>query len=88
MTQGLSKRIVSPDYGSESQRGITYEYQDLLLSNFLEALPLASAIPKRVLIQFGQKWHGVHLGATNIPDEEDDPRIDLEENLYVSSAHH
>ena len=58
--------------------------QDLILSNFLEALPLASAIPKRIFIQFGQKWFGVHLGATDIPDEETDPRLDLEPNLYYT----
>lgn len=37
-----------------------------------------------MFIQFGQKWHGVHLGATNIPDEENDPRIELEPNLYYT----
>lgn len=57
---------------------------DLILSNFLEALPLADTLPKRVFIQFGQKWYGVHLGATDIPDEEDDPRLELEPNLYYT----
>jgi hypothetical protein len=41
-------------------------------------------MPKRIFIQFGQKWHGVHLGATDIPDEESDPRLDLEPNLYYT----
>ena len=58
--------------------------QDLVLSNFLEALPLASALPKRIFIQFGGKWYGVHLGQTDIPDEETDPRLDLEPNLYYT----
>lgn len=57
---------------------------DLLLTNFLDSLVLASALPKRFFIQFGQKWYGVHLGATDIPDEETDPRIDLEPNLYYT----
>lgn len=54
------------------------------MKNFLEALPLASAIPKRIFIQFGGKWYGVHLGATDVPDEESDQRIDLEPNLYYT----
>jgi len=57
-----------------------------LLSNFLESMPLAQAIPKRIFLQYGGKWYGVHLGATNIPDEEDDPRLDLEPNLYYTQA--
>lgn len=57
---------------------------DLVLSNFIEALPLASALPKRIFIQFGGKWYGVHLGQTDIPDEETDPRLDLEPNLYYT----
>ena len=40
---------------------------DEVLQNFLEALPLANALPKRIFVQFGQKWFGVHLGATAIP---------------------
>ena len=62
---------------------LTYS-SDEVLTNFIEALPLASAVPKRIFIQFGQKWYGVHLGATDIPDEESDPRIDLEPNLYYT----
>ena len=57
---------------------------DELLTNFLQALPLANALPKRIFVQFGQKWYGVHLGATDIPDEETDPRLDLEPNLYYT----
>lgn len=41
-------------------------------------------MPKRVFIQYGQKWYGVHLGATAIPDEESDPRLTLEPNLYYT----
>lgn len=41
-------------------------------------------MPKRIFVQFGQKWHGVHLGATDIPDEESDKRLDLEPNLYYT----
>lgn len=57
---------------------------DLVLTNFLEALPLASALPKRIFIQFGGKWYGVHLGQTDNPDEETDSRLDLEPNLYYT----
>lgn len=49
---------------------------DLILTNFLEALPRASALPKRIFLQYGQKWYGVHQGATSIPDQEDDPRLE------------
>ncbi|KAK5172785.1 uncharacterized protein LTR77_002905 [Saxophila tyrrhenica] len=59
------------------------EKNNSLLSNLLEALPLANALPKRLFLQLGQKWHGVHLGATDIPDEESDKRID-EPNLYYT----
>lgn len=58
----------------------------MLLSNFLQALPLASALPKRVFIQFGQKQFGVHVGMTDIPDEESDPRLPNEPNLYYTQA--
>lgn len=47
-------------------------------------MPAAEALPNRIFIQFGQKWYGVHLGATNIPDEEDDPRLSAEPNLYYT----
>ena len=67
----------------EMTKNLTYS-SDELLTNFIEALPLASALPKRIFTQFGQKWYGVHLGATDIPDEEGDPRIDLEPNLYYT----
>lgn len=50
----------------------------------MEALPLASALPKRIFIQFGGKWYGVHLGQTDNPDEETDSRLTLEPNLYYT----
>jgi nucleoside-diphosphate-sugar epimerase len=55
-----------------------------MLSNFLEALPLANSLPKRIIIQFGMKYYGVHLGPTAVPQEEDDPRIDFEPNFYYA----
>lgn len=56
----------------------------LLLLNFLGALVFASALPKGFFIQFGGKWYGIHLGATDVPDEESDPRVELEPNLYYT----
>ncbi|TKA78924.1 hypothetical protein B0A55_03926 [Friedmanniomyces simplex] len=61
-----------------------------ILSNFLSALPLANALPKRVVIQWGGKWYGVHLGASQVPLTEDQlPLIDPEtgeqdKNLYYT----
>lgn len=46
---------------------------DIILKNFLNALPLATLNPKRIFIQYGQKWHGVHLGAPSVPDVEEQP---------------
>ena len=53
-----------------------------LLNNFLDALPLANAIPNRILLQLGAKYYGVHLGPTTVPQEENDPRVSLEPNFY------
>ncbi|RVD33465.1 SDR family oxidoreductase [Mesorhizobium sp. M4A.F.Ca.ET.020.02.1.1] len=55
-----------------------------LLSNFLEGLVLAGSLPKRVLVQFGMKYYGVHLGPVAYPQEESDPRVGeaLEPNFY------
>lgn len=47
---------------------------------------MAEALPKRIFIQFGQKWFGVHLGGTDNPDEETDDRLTLEPNLYYTQA--
>ena len=61
-----------------------FDHSDLILSNLLEGLALANVLPKRIFVQYGQKWYGVHLGATSIPDEESDPRLALEPNLYYT----
>ncbi|KIY02028.1 uncharacterized protein Z520_02166 [Fonsecaea multimorphosa CBS 102226] len=53
-----------------------------LLSNFLGALPLANIFPKRILLQTGAKYYGLHLGPTATPMEEDDARHGIEENFY------
>lgn len=53
-----------------------------LLSNFLQALPLANIKPNRVLLQTGGKYYGLHLGPTAVPMEEDDPRHGIEANFY------
>ncbi|RMY45537.1 hypothetical protein D0865_09850 [Hortaea werneckii] len=42
----------------------------------------ANAVPKRVLLQLGAKYYGVHLGPTTIPQEESDARVLLEPNFY------
>ncbi|KAH8655857.1 hypothetical protein BX600DRAFT_526311 [Xylariales sp. PMI_506] len=55
-----------------------------LLSNFLEALPLANLKPSRILLQTGAKNYGTHLGPTAIPQEETDPRVTLEPNFYYT----
>ncbi|OCL02897.1 NAD dependent epimerase/dehydratase family protein-like protein [Glonium stellatum] len=56
----------------------------ILLSNFCEALPLASIKPKRILLQTGAKTYGMHLGPTSVPQEESDPRVTLEPNFYYA----
>jgi hypothetical protein len=53
-----------------------------LLTNFLNALPLASVKPKRVLLQTGAKYYGLHLGPTATPMDEADPRHGIERNFY------
>ena len=53
-----------------------------LLSNFLEAMKIASITPKRFMLQTGAKNYGVHLGPTKVPQEESDPRVTLEPNFY------
>ncbi|KAI7524970.1 hypothetical protein KC331_g17809, partial [Hortaea werneckii] len=53
-----------------------------LLSNFLQGLAGANAVPKRILLQLGAKYYGVHLGPTTIPQEESDARVLLEPNFY------
>ncbi|EXJ68547.1 uncharacterized protein A1O5_08340 [Cladophialophora psammophila CBS 110553] len=53
-----------------------------LLSNFLGALPLANIAPKRILLQTGAKYYGLHLGPTPIPMEEEDARHGSQGNFY------
>ncbi|OJJ57292.1 hypothetical protein ASPSYDRAFT_1049617 [Aspergillus sydowii CBS 593.65] len=54
----------------------------LLLRNFLEMFALAQTVPKRVLLQLGAKYYGVHLGPSTVPQEESDPRVLIEPNFY------
>ncbi|ETS78307.1 hypothetical protein PFICI_10369 [Pestalotiopsis fici W106-1] len=56
----------------------------LLLSNFVEAMRLAHLKPRRFMLQTGAKNYGVHLGPTKLPQEESDPRVELEPNFYYS----
>ncbi|OCL00246.1 uncharacterized protein K441DRAFT_533384, partial [Cenococcum geophilum 1.58] len=56
----------------------------LLLSNFCEALPLASIKLKRILLQSGVNNYDSHLGPTSVPQEEFDPRVMLELNSYYA----
>lgn len=51
-----------------------------LLSNFLEALPIAGIQPRRILLQTGAKHYGVNLGRVRTPMLETDPRIDDSKN--------
>jgi hypothetical protein len=53
-----------------------------LLQNFLEALPLASIKPQRIMLQTGAKNYGVHFGPSSFPQEETAPRVTLEPNFY------
>jgi nucleoside-diphosphate-sugar epimerase len=55
-----------------------------LLSNFLEALPVAGIKPHSILLQTGAKNYGLHLGPTAVPQEESDPRVTLEPNFYYA----
>jgi hypothetical protein len=54
----------------------------LLLGNFLAALVQAEIRPQRFMLQTGAKNYGVHLGPTKVPQEETDPRVELEPNFY------
>jgi hypothetical protein len=53
-----------------------------LLRNFLEGLKEAEITPRRFMLQTGAKKYGGHLGPTKVPQEESDPRVDLEPNFY------
>ncbi|KAH9832704.1 NAD dependent epimerase dehydratase family protein [Teratosphaeria destructans] len=54
----------------------------LLVSNFTQALKTAQIRPKRFMLQTGAKNYGGHLGPTKVPQEETDPRVELEPNFY------
>ncbi|KAI1076792.1 hypothetical protein F5B20DRAFT_593790 [Whalleya microplaca] len=53
-----------------------------LLTNFLEGLAGASAIPRRTVLQLGAKYYGVHLGPVTVPQAESDARVTREPNFY------
>jgi hypothetical protein len=53
-----------------------------LLRNFLEGLKEADITPRRFMLQTGAKKYGGHLGPTKVPQEESDPRVELEPNFY------
>jgi hypothetical protein len=71
---------------------------ELLLSNFLDALSLASIKPRRILLQTGGKNYGyisylkpadciltysrLHLGPAAVPHVETAPRVLIEPNFY------
>ncbi|MCJ1333741.1 hypothetical protein MMC10_010441 [Thelotrema lepadinum] len=60
-----------------------------ILSNFLQALPLAQLKPKRILLQTGGKHYGVHLGRTRLPCVESDPRpLHSGPNFYYPQEDH
>lgn len=45
-------------------------------------MAISNSIPKSILLQLGAKYYGIHLGPTTVPQEESDPRIDIEPNFY------
>ncbi|TKA33107.1 hypothetical protein B0A50_00660 [Salinomyces thailandicus] len=54
-----------------------------LLKNFLEALPIASIRPKRILLQTGGKNYGGHIGRARTPYIESDPQPkEISQNFY------
>lgn len=55
-----------------------------LLNNFIGAMRIASIKPKRFMLQTGAKNYGMHLGPTKLPQEESDPRVELEPNFYYA----
>lgn len=58
----------------------------LILDNLLQALRRSSIIPKRFLLQTGAKNYGMHLGPAKMPQEETDPRVEIEghPNFYYA----
>lgn len=59
-----------------------YGTEALLLDNFLDALTIAQIKPQRFMLQTGAKNYGSHLGPVKQPQEESDPRVELEPNFY------
>lgn len=56
-----------------------------MLSNFLQALPLANIKPKRFLLQTGGKSYGPHIGRARTPCLESDPQPrHLATNFYYN----
>ena len=53
-----------------------------MLVNFLGACDVAGVKPRRVMLQTGAKNYGLHLGPTNVPQFENDPRVTINENFY------
>ncbi|KAI1846416.1 hypothetical protein JX265_011905 [Neoarthrinium moseri] len=68
--------------GLWSDAGEMCRVNSQLLDNFIGALKMASIKPKRFMLQTGAKNYGVHLGATKVPQEESDPRVEIEPNFY------
>lgn len=52
------------------------------MSNFPEGLAISKSIPRRVLLQLGAKYYGVHLGPSVVLQEESDDRVHLEPNFH------
>ena len=63
------KNAMSPDAAQELA-----DANVPLLHNFLDALPLASISPKRILLQTGGKHYGAHVGRVKTPCVESDPQ--------------
>lgn len=56
----------------------------LLLRNFLDGLSASKIIPRRIHLQLGAKYYGIHLGPTSVPQEETDPQVVIEPNFYYA----
>ncbi|KAK6442080.1 hypothetical protein LTR95_001699 [Oleoguttula sp. CCFEE 5521] len=76
--------VPNPDRDSWSTAQEVLDTNSAFLSNFLSALPIASIIPRRFLLQTGAKTYGVHLVPTKLPQEESDPRVLLRPDFYYA----
>ncbi|KAI9725917.1 MAG: hypothetical protein M1828_002244 [Chrysothrix sp. TS-e1954] len=69
-------------------QGIWSDTQELtrvnsaLLNNFLGGMQFANVQPKRFMLQTGAKNYAIHNGPIKQPQEEGDPRVQLEPNFY------